>query len=453
MTRNEEYAALLAELSRTPPALAGTADRALARQAASRRKRRAWGISCGSLAACFAAFVVLVNCVPTFALACERIPVLGALAEAVAWNRSLSAAVEHDYVQPIGQSQMENGVTAAVEYVIVDRKQVSIFFTLSSADAERLDFDYDITLPGDPMGYFISTGSFGLGNGELRQIDLSCGEELEVPGSLTLDLRVYDSAAGTDAPTGDSPEQRDYLAAFTFHLTFDPWFTAQGEVLPVDTAFTVGGQTLTLREVELYPTHLRVRVDADPDNTAWLMGLDLYLENERGERFQSGGNGITASGDTEGEGYGTFWLESPFFSESQHLTLTVAGVRWLDKDQPPVRVDLAVGTAEGLAEGVRFLGAEREGTGWRLSFSAPRETDGGMYQLFDAQARDEAGEVLEISSWSQTMGERTGGETRDEDTRFTTSFPVEDFDGTVLLLAPLYSREQTLAVPVTVSIK
>ena len=51
------------------------------------------------------------------------------------------------------------------------------------------------------------------------------------------------------------------------------------------------------------------------------------------------------------------------------------------------------------------------------------------------------------------MGERTGGETRDEDTRFTTSFPVEDFDGTVLLLAPLYSREQTLAVPVTVSIK
>ena len=40
MTRNEEYAALLAELSRTPPALAGTADRALERQAASRRKRR-----------------------------------------------------------------------------------------------------------------------------------------------------------------------------------------------------------------------------------------------------------------------------------------------------------------------------------------------------------------------------------------------------------------------------
>ena len=43
------------------------------------------------------------------------VTVLRELAQAVAWSPSLSAAVENDYVQPIGQSQTVNGVTATVE--------------------------------------------------------------------------------------------------------------------------------------------------------------------------------------------------------------------------------------------------------------------------------------------------------------------------------------------------
>ena len=71
------------------------------------------------------------------------------LAQAVAWSPSLSAAVENDYVQPIGQSQTVNGVTATVEYVIVDRKQLSIFYTLDYApDLGPMWADCRIT-PGD----------------------------------------------------------------------------------------------------------------------------------------------------------------------------------------------------------------------------------------------------------------------------------------------------------------
>ena len=61
----------------------------------------------------------------------------------------------------------------------------------------------------------------------------------------------------------------------------------------------------------------------DSGNTAWLRGLSLYLENERGERFESCVNGISASGDPDGEGYGTFWLDSPFFSRGEHLSLCI----------------------------------------------------------------------------------------------------------------------------------
>ena len=50
MTRNEEYQALLQELEPTPPALAGTTERALRRRRRDRRLRL-FGVPVGSLAA------------------------------------------------------------------------------------------------------------------------------------------------------------------------------------------------------------------------------------------------------------------------------------------------------------------------------------------------------------------------------------------------------------------
>ena len=133
MDRNEEYKALLRELDQTPPELEYTVTRAKARAKRS-RARRWFGVPAGTLAGAFAAFVLLVNTVPTFALACSRLPVLGDLAAAVDWSGSLSRAVEHDYVQTIGQSQTKDGVTVTAEYAIVDRRRVELFFTTENED-------------------------------------------------------------------------------------------------------------------------------------------------------------------------------------------------------------------------------------------------------------------------------------------------------------------------------
>lgn len=133
MNRNEEYNTLLRELDQTPPELEYTVTRAKAR--ARRHQARRWvGVPVGTLAGTFAAFVLLVNTVPTFALACSHVPVLGDLAAAVDWSGSLSRAVEHDYVQVIGQSQTKDGITMAVEYVIVDQQQVNLFVCVENED-------------------------------------------------------------------------------------------------------------------------------------------------------------------------------------------------------------------------------------------------------------------------------------------------------------------------------
>ena len=123
MTRQQEYDALLEELQTVPPTLAGTAKRAKARAA-----RRRFGVSLGSLAAVAAAFVIVVNAMPTFALACGSIPILRELAAAVAFSPSLSEAVRHDYVQYVGKSQTVNGVTVTLETVIADQQQLVGFY-------------------------------------------------------------------------------------------------------------------------------------------------------------------------------------------------------------------------------------------------------------------------------------------------------------------------------------
>ena len=141
MNRNAEYQALLTELEMTPPALEYTVQRAVTRKKTSQKKRRLLGVPLGSLGVCFVGFVLLVNLFPPFAYACGRVPLLRELAKAVAWSPSLSAAVENEFVQPMGISQTKNGITATVQYLIVDQKQVNIFFTLEGEGYETLTSD------------------------------------------------------------------------------------------------------------------------------------------------------------------------------------------------------------------------------------------------------------------------------------------------------------------------
>ena len=222
MNRNEEYNTLLRELDQTPPELEYTVTRAKAR--ARRHQARRWvGVPVGTLAGAFAAFVLLVNTVPTFALACSHVPVLGDLAAAVDWSGSLSRAVEHDYVQVIGQSQTKNGITMAVEYVIVDQQQVNLFVCVENEDGTKpytlLNCDIDA---GDRAFSVVSSGQQEK-NGELRRYIIDFNDKNQVPDRMTVTfgVRPVESLSAMDevmasAPGGPAEE------TFAFDITFDP---------------------------------------------------------------------------------------------------------------------------------------------------------------------------------------------------------------------------------------
>jgi len=309
MNRNQEYLELLNALEHAPEQLESTVERAMEKEKKRHRKRRIFGIPAGSLAACFLGFVLLVNCFPTFAYACGGVPVLRDLAKAVAWSPSLSAAVENAYVQPIGISQVKNGITATIEYLIVDQKQVNIFYTLKGdyedLSGRRVEFSPE-------QHCSVSYGGAPNAPGEIQDITLDYVDD-DVPDGFTLTIGVSSMDKELNEPptayTKDEmlePVQReesDYLAEFTFELKFDPTFTAVGEVIPVDQTIQLAGQTITITEAEVYPTHVRINVADHVDNTAWLKGLEFYLENERGKRFEPISNGITATGGEDTNSY------------------------------------------------------------------------------------------------------------------------------------------------------
>ena len=470
MNRIEEYEVLLKELETTPENLESAVEKALKRENTFQKKRRILVSSAGSLAACFAAFVLLVNLSVPFARACGSIPLISDLARAVSWSPSLSAAVEHDYVQPMNLSQYQNGITAKVEYLIVDQKQVNVFFSIQSDDYAHLDLDHPtLTVPGEQEGYASSFSSYGIENGDLMELRIDFMDR-DVPDCLTMTFGVYDDPDRykTSKPVESSlmdygdelldenwEEQREILATFTFELHFDPTYTEQGAVIDVGETFLLDGQSVTLTEAEIYPTHLRLNFDYDPANTAWLTELNFYLENERGERFNGIVNGISATGNPDDPSTDSVWLDSPYFSTGEHLTLHVTGASWIDKGQERVKVDLAKGTIENPPQGVRLEWAEKRNAGWVVSFSAGARWEKTMhYQIWKSCFYDEDGTAHDIdqrgvSDSPMILGEISGAELESyeaaekaakEEGRYFETFGLKDYTADCVWLEPCWTR-------------
>lgn len=348
MSRQQEYWDLIRELNQTPAALEGAALRAKAR-ARRRRAGKRWGISLGSAAGVCAAFVLAVNTLPTFALACGKVPVLRELAAAVAFSPSLSAAVEHDYVQYIGQSQSFDGLTLTLEYVIADAQQMVVFYRTDGGAYPYYSISCDLKDEnGIPLqGYTVTSGD---SQEELKQFQIHFSALEAIPQKPTLELELW----GSDHEGNE--ERLGHI--YTFPITLDPAKTAPAVEMPVGEWVEVDGQRLLVDRLELTPTKTALYLADDPDNTAWLEDLDFHFTGENGAVYDAVDSTISASG-----GY-TYYFQSLYFVEDRSdLTLHLDKAVWLDKETGPVTVDLAANTWTGqLPEEVTGLTVERVST-------------------------------------------------------------------------------------------
>ena len=446
MNRKEELEAMIEELSQPAPGLETTLDRAYKKK----RKRTAKMIvrPLAGLATCFAVFVLLVNFCAPVAYACAQIPVLSELAAAVTFSPSLTDAVENEYVQPMDLSQTDNGITAEVAYLIVDQKQVNVFYRLDSDQYESLEADPEV-LNADgvrPASCGYSSTGFGAENGELRCLSIDFVED-NVPDRLRIKLDVYTNSihdehmapeqAVDDIYSEDIYEEPDYLANFDFLLEFDPKFTAAGKVFPVNQTVILEGQAITITDIEVYPTHMRVDIAESADNTAWLKDLEFYIETDWGMKFEPVSNGITATGSADSPSMVSYRADSTYFYEANHLKLVITGAKWLRKDMETTYLNLATGEHGELPEGAHFDSARKTGSGWIVKFRADWERGEPMYQLFGHLFYDADGNEYEINQWSGMYGDP---DENGKITYFYDEFPLLNFYGEEVWLSPHYSH-------------
>ena len=455
MNRMEEYNALQAELEQSVPALGDTFARAETRL--RRRNRRIYRAA-SSVCAVFVLFVVLVNFCTPVAYACSKVPGLRELAEAVTFSRSLTDAVNNEYVQPIALTQTQNGITASVEYLIVDQKQVNVFFRLSGEGYESLVADPEVLdAEGEHMGSCATQiNDHHVPAGKLQSVTFEKMEG-EVPGKLLLKLRVFEYGnryGGWEPPEQLAPEDgifeerpvdadTVYLAEFAFLIEFDPTFTAKAKVYPIGQTVELEGKLVTFDRMEVYPTHLRLVVKDDhPENDAWLQRLFFYIETDWGMKFEVERNGIVSFGNVNDRAF-TYRADSTYFYKANHLRVVITAAEWLDKDMETVYVNLATGETGKLPQDVEFMGAEKRAGGWLVSFKCRQrkwssDADSIHHQLFSHGYLDAEGNEADIRSWTTSSSIDLPEE--EWDTHFGESFPLVGYYEDEVWLKPAYSH-------------
>ena len=389
MNRNQEFLELTREIE-TLQAPGGSVERAMAQVRHAKRSKYVLRPLTG-LAAVFAVFVMLINVSPTVAQACSKVPILRDLAQAVRFSPSMNEAVENNYYQPIGLEQTHGDTTVRVEYLIVDQKNVNVFYrVLSAPKIEPEDPDDpvehsfllspEIRKPeGADWEYSISTRWCETGVPGAMQYASVQFRNTDVPSELDFQLSLVEP----EEPDRNLPE----VEPFVFHLKFDPSDTAQGNHFEMDQAFALDGQKFRLTGIDVYPTYLEFTLESEADNTAWLTGLDYELVTEDGTRYARP-DGISAVGNPDTPEFNTFRVDSPFFFLPTSATLCITEAEWKLKAQPKTHVDLKTGTAENLPPESELVQVVRQDGAWKLAFLVSAEHP----QCFDLRVMNAADE-------------------------------------------------------------
>lgn len=443
MNRMEEYEAMTWALEMVPAS--DPVGKALRRQRRRSRIRR----SISSLAAVLCIFVGLINTSESVSAACRELPLLREVVETLTFNPSLRLAIENEFIQMVGQEQSLDGVTGRVEYLIVDQKQVNIFYTLTAQDGQLLDATPELL---DLEGNRIRAGIMSYGAPEeadgIRKIVVDFVEE-NVPDQLRLQLKVRAVGGHTvETPLTSVEDEWDItepevLTELCFDLQFDPQYTAQGRTVDIHQTIELDGQSVTVTDMEIYPTHLRINVQEAESNTAWLKSLRFYLELENGTQMQTISDGISATGSTAAPSMVSYRAESPYFYEADCLRLIITGADFLDKDREMVKIDLKAGTCDFLPEGVSLHEVRQTAKGTTLTFWMA-QTEESHVQLLSGVYYSPEGTEYFCGHMSSTVADENGF---DDETYY-----LDDYTESEVMVKLTYSRFWTPETPLIVKL-
>lgn len=372
MNRNDEFTEFMKELDGGVPEIGESIKRG------SRRKARKKFLyqPLMSLAAVFMLFVLSVNLCAPVAKACANIPFLKELTKAVAFSKSLKAALENDYIQEVNLTQTKDGVTVEITSMIVDHQKLTVFYRMESEQYAGLQAYCSV--PDDILNNqrydTLIINDFnkneGASDGEVQYVVVDFYKKNVTPKKLPFRMDVWNSEAYLKdvqagvIPRGDDAigweEQAEKYAVTSFEFELEPDWTKipEAETYKVNQTLELDGQKFTVKEIEVYPTYMNINLEGDEENTASLAYLHFYVENEKGERFRDGCVGNCGGGRLDREV--TVRAESPYFYEGELSRLVVTGAEWLEPEKERAYINLTTGETRNLPENMTLKGIRKE---------------------------------------------------------------------------------------------
>lgn len=456
MNRKEEYKDLLAELEQTPPALAFTMTRVQARSK-KRRFFRGLRTAAASLGGVLTAFVLLVNFSMPFALACVNLPLLKELMEAVAFSPSLKTMIKNDFIQPVDITKEADGASMTIHYLVYDGTELNIFYSADYNGSPEVEIRPDyFKADGSDLGRLQWSTGLPSEKGELGHLMMSIHSGEEFPETVKLKAELYptrdyyrDADEPIPAPSAsfgewDDPDEIERekevpVAVLEFDLKLDPRFIKAKRVYEPHVEADLEGRTLIIEEVAVFPTGTRLVIREDENNDAELAGLEMWLEDGRGDRIGQGRNGLISSGLDEFRT--NYWMNSVYFEPDDGLTLCIEKAQWLEKDKAVATLDLVNYEKSTLPEGLTLTDVERNGDNIRLTFR--NEVYGGN---FLSGWYDESGELRYFNQWgSHSLNEEDTSEPPFEDFTY-----IWNYTGDAVEVKLHWSEQVTYEEPIRI---
>ncbi len=167
-----------------------------------------------------------------------------------------------------------------------------------------------------------------------EMIDIAFQEGAPLPEKISLSFSL--TVGYTDGRSLPADQTRkDFSVTFPVEKQK---FIGKKQAYPMNETVTIDEQTITVKRVTIYPIKTAIELLFDPKNTHRILGIDhMRIVNEKGEEWGNSG-GITISHINED--HFIYYLDSPYFSQSQSLTLKADSLRALSKDQLDLVVDV-----------------------------------------------------------------------------------------------------------------
>ncbi|WP_251700982.1 DUF4179 domain-containing protein [Sporosarcina luteola] len=277
-------------------------------------------------------FVTSIRVSPAFANAVSSIPGLSGIVELIQDNKGIQMAIENEHYQIIGTTGETETVKVTLEGIITDESSMIAFSTFEYNKKHPYRYLTGYRILDSNRKEIANDHSFGTSWNQKNDLLLTSTTEIRFVSPVPTEEMILEYRFADDI--GD--DQVIETIQIPFKVDLKP---VKREQYAVNKTFVVEGQKIHIHSITIGPIKTAVEVEYDPENTKKIFGFeDLRIVDEKGEIWSAIKNGSSASW-SEDSPVISYFLQSNYFRDTQHLYLQFNKLMAMDKDEAELIID------------------------------------------------------------------------------------------------------------------